>query len=169
MTQQRSNVKGRVSSARVAGFSFLEVLIALCVVLIALVPLIRLHLTSIHMIDSSSRRARAMLLANAKMTEIIAMETPDLGGKSKGRVEDECGVVFSWSRMVKDAELSDVTETPLPGLCQVHVDVTWKDGRQDAVVSADTFVHFPTPNAQKGAVDRYGSSKPNAAASRSRM
>jgi Tfp pilus assembly protein PilV len=123
------------------GFTFLEIVIALCVVLIALVPLIHLHVASIRTIDSSSHMAKAALLANDRLAEILAQETPDLG-KSGGRVEDaNDGTVYRWTAVVTDARPPEAESLPLSGLRQVHVEAVWQDGGRDVVVSLDTYIH----------------------------
>jgi prepilin-type N-terminal cleavage/methylation domain-containing protein len=143
-----SRIGGVASCAKQAGFTFLEVLIALCIVLIALVPLIQLHITSIRLIDAGFRMARATLLANAKLAEIVATETLEIGG-SDGRVEEERGLTFQWKSTVTEADLAECTGTTIPGVRHVRVDVTWHDGRQDAAFTVDTFVHVPVQREQK--------------------
>ncbi len=123
------------------GFTFAEILIALCVVLLALVPLIHLHVASIRMIDSSSHMAKATVLANNRLAEILAREAPDLG-KSGGRVEDaNDGMVYRWTAAVTDARPREAESLPLLGLRQVRVEVLWQDGRREAVVALDTYIH----------------------------
>jgi prepilin-type N-terminal cleavage/methylation domain-containing protein len=123
------------------GFTFLEILIALWVVLIALVPLIHLHVASIRMIDSSSHMAQAALLANDRLAEILARETSDLG-KSGGHVEDaNDGTVYRWTVVVTDARPPETESLPLSGLRHVHVEAVWQDGGRDVVVSLDTYIH----------------------------
>lgn len=140
------------------GFTFMEILVALCIVLIALVPLIHLHVTSIHMIDFGSHMARATLVANDRLAEILARDVPELG-KSTGRVEEETGgAAYRWTSVVTDAPVPALESVRLMGMRQVHVDVTWQDGERSAIVSLDTLVHvalrrereiLDNPNADK--------------------
>ena len=123
------------------GFTFVEILVALSVVLIALVPLIRLHVVSIRQIDSAARVAKATLLANARLAEATAQEVVELG-KSRGRVDDgDLGVTFNWSLTVTDAHPLELEEVHLIGIKHVHVDVVWQDGRRTETVSLDTLVN----------------------------
>ena len=125
-----------------SGFTFMEILVALCIVLIALVPLIHLHVVSIRMIDSGSHMAKATLLANDRLAEILARDIPELG-KSSGRMEEEAGgAVYRWTSVVTDAAVPALESTRLMGLRQVHVEVTWQDGQRDAAVSLDSLVHI---------------------------
>jgi len=137
-----------------SGFTFLEVLMALCVVLIALVPLIQLHVTSIRLIDAGSRITRATLLANAKLAEIVAMDAPEIG-RSEGRIEEERGLTFHWRSTVTEADLVGLTGGSIPGIRHVHVVVTWQNGSQDATVFVDTFVRVPVQREQKDTGDRH--------------
>lgn len=131
-----------------SGFTFLEILIALCVVLIALVPLIRLHVTSMRMIDAGAHRARATLLANDRLAEMMTLEKLDVG-KANGRVEDaNDGTVYCWTAEVTEAHPSEVETLPLPGLRQVHVEVAWQDGGQAASVALDTYARTPVAQEQ---------------------
>jgi type II secretion system protein I len=155
MSMPRSH--GIRSAARLpkpSGFTLLEVLIALCIILIALTPLIQLHVTSIRLIDSGSHRARAASLANAKLAEIVAEESPELG-TANGRIEEDRGLTFFWKSTAMAADPPELAAAALLGMRHVHVDVTWQDGRQDAMVSVDTFVHIPTQNVRTEPNDRY--------------
>jgi type II secretion system protein I len=132
-----------------AGFTLLEILVALCVVLLALVPLIHLHVVSIRTLDSSSHRAAATLLANDRLAEVLVQETSDLG-QSSGRVEDaNDGTVYRWTAVVTEARPAEVESVPLLGLRQVCVEVAWEDSGHEAVVSLDTYVYTPVAGERK--------------------
>lgn len=139
------NTRGRIPAARgSSGFTLLEILVALCVVLIALVPLIHLHVTSIRMMDSGSRMARATLLANDRLAEVLARDVPELG-KSTGRVEDETGhTVYRWTSLVTEAAVPELETVRLAGIRQVHVEVAWQEGERDVAVSLDSLVRILT-------------------------
>jgi len=142
------------------GFTFMEILVALCIVLIALVPLIHLHVTSVHMIDSGSHIARATLVANDRLAEILARDIPELG-KLSGRVEEETrGTVYRWTSTVTDAPLPQLESVRLMGIRQVHVDVTWQDGEREAMVSLDTLVHI-APRSEREIRDNSNADKSN--------
>ncbi len=131
------------------GFTLMEVLVALCIVLIALVPLIHLHVASIRMIDSGSHMARATLVAGDRLAEILARDVPELG-KSSGHVKDETrDVVYRWTSVVTDAPVPALESARLMGLRQVHVDVAWQDGEREAAVSFDTLVCLPSRSARE--------------------
>lgn len=123
-----------------SGFTFIEILVALCIVLIALVPLIRLHVVSIFQVDAATHLARATFLANAKLAEVVASNVVE-SGRSQGRVSDaDLHVVFQWVLIVDEAHPSELENIDLADLRRVHVDVAWQDGRRDRTVSLDTLV-----------------------------
>jgi len=123
------------------GFTLIEILVALCVVLIALVPLIRLHVLSIRQIDSSMLLTKATLLANAKLAEIVAQSKPAFG-KAEGRFDDaDQRVAFYWKSAVTEARPSELTAEAWSDMRHVHLDVFWQKGDRDAAVSLDTLVH----------------------------
>lgn len=122
------------------GFTFVEILVALCVVLIALVPLIHLHVLSIRQVDAATRVARATLLADAKLAEAAVQDVMEFG-RSQGRVDDaDLRAVFHWVLTVTDAHPLELGKDDLSGVRHIHVDVAWQDGEHDRMVSLDTFV-----------------------------
>lgn len=127
---------------QVKAFSLVEVLLALCVVLIGLLPLIHLHVVSIRMVDSSARLSRATLIANAKLAEIIARGFPELGTSSGRFQDDDRGVVFRWSAAVTDTRAPELEAAHVTGLRAVRVDVAWENGQSHNVVSLHTLVRI---------------------------
>jgi len=118
-----------------------EVLVALCVVLLALVPLIRLHVVSISTLDSTRQMTQAVLLANAKLAETIATDVPEVGN-AKGIIEDpESGTVLYWRSVISDTDRPELKVAGLEGIREVRVELSWKDGHREGTVSLCTFVH----------------------------
>ncbi len=160
MDRSRAGIHTADVGHRSQGFTFAEILIAVCVVLLALVPLIHLHVASIRMIDSSSHLAKATVLANNRLAEILAREAPDLG-KSGGRVEDaNDGMVYRWTAAVTDARPREAESLPLLGLRQVRVEVVWQDGGREAVVALDTYVHVAVAR-ERETLENKGNEKNN--------
>ena len=123
------------------GFTLIEILVALCVVLIALVPLIRMHVLSIRQIDAGMLTARATLLANAKLAEMVAQKKPAFG-KAEGRFDEaHQGVVFYWKSVVTESRPSELAAEAWSDMRRVHLDVFWQKGDRDAAVSLETLVH----------------------------
>jgi len=106
-----------VGDDRAAGFTLLEVMIALTVVAIAFVGLLGLHNRNLALVGRDQDMTQATLLARQFITEMELIEQfPDLG-TSNGEFNNAPG--FRWER--------DVTETPLPDVREVHLRVIWDD------------------------------------------
>lgn len=132
-----------------AGFTLIEVLVALCVMLIALTPLIQLHVTSIRSIDASAQAAAATVLANSLLAEILMKEVPEVG-ESSGRVEDaDTGRAFQWKSVVADVDPTELPARDLLGLRRVHLEVAWRDSGRDGTVALETVVYLSAPSEQK--------------------
>lgn len=151
MVVPQRNQEIRTKSRRdpAGGFTLVEILVALCVVLLALVPLLRFHVVSIRVADTSRRLARATLVADGQLAEILAQEVPEVGQR-RGQVEDDdTGTVFRWTSVVTDTPPAGLQDVGLKSLHEVNVSVAWEDSGRDAVVSVHTLVHIGTPGSEE--------------------
>ena len=118
----------------------MEVLLALSITVISLVPLLHLLAVSISMVDSAGCLSQATLIANAKLAEVIGKGYPEIGTDS-GEVENEgSDVVFEWQVSVTDARAKELEDIGLSGLRRVNVVVTWLEGQRRKQVSLSTYV-----------------------------
>ena len=100
-----------------AGFTLLEVLVALTVVAFAFVGLLALHNNNLILAGRDQDLTRATLLARQFVTEMeLIEEFPDLGMAS-GEFDNYPG--FYWER--------EVDETPLPDVRRVRLRVIWDE------------------------------------------
>ncbi len=121
----RQPVKPRIEYE--AGFTLIEVMVALAIVAIALVPLLRLHLISLDSTIWSQDYTTAVLLAQEKMASIPA--EPE-SGEEKGAFDDPAYSRFTWQTLVGEEEEVAVDETSEPLKVQrVEVTVLWESGR----------------------------------------
>ena len=118
-----------------SAFTLVEVLLALVITGIALVPLIRLHTISIIMQDRAASLSRATSLAEAKMAEILAVEFPEVG-TSSGHFELEGPVTFSWRAEVSEVKNELLEELGSSPIRRVSVKVHWDAGnnRRDVTI-----------------------------------
>lgn len=110
-----------------AGFTLLEVLVAVTILGVALVSLLGLHVSNLARLDSDQRISEATLLAQALMTELDVGPPPDLGverGDFEERYPDRYPTL-GWER--------EVLTSPLPTLREIRVRVF----RGDGAVAAD--------------------------------
>jgi len=139
-----------------SGFTFIEVLIALAVVSIALLALLRFCLLSIKIADKAQITSQAVFLAEEKISQALAAGYPKKGTDSG--TADNNGVLFDWQVEVAEAHLpglavlshcrSRLDKLHVEGLRKISVDVTWKQsiGRNHLQMStyvADKTYHEP--------------------------
>jgi len=109
---------------RKTGFTFVEALIALAVVSVALLALLRLHLLTIRIADRARVTSQAVFLAEAKIAETLALGYPKEGTDS-GTTADN-GVTLDWNVEVTDLRLPQLSAAANTGLRKILVDVSWK-------------------------------------------
>jgi prepilin-type N-terminal cleavage/methylation domain-containing protein len=122
------------------GFTLIEVLIALAITIIGLVPLLHLLTNSILVADSAWNLSQATLIANAKLAEVAAQD--DLkSGKEEGIIEStEKEMVFDWQSEVTEVSVEELEGMNLLGLRKVTVNVMWYEGKNQKHVSLATYV-----------------------------
>jgi general secretion pathway protein I len=108
-----------------AGFTLLEVLVAVAILGIALVSLLGLHVKNLALVDRDRRVTEATLLAQARMTEIETGPPPELGltrGDFQERYPDRYPDL-GWEEEVLPPPVPFV-----PNIREVHVRVFRGDG-----------------------------------------
>lgn len=116
-----------------AGFTLLEVMIALAIVAIALVSLLGLANRSIGVQERLQRMTRATLLAQEKMTEIeLASEAKTLVYEPAEGVFAEPFSDFRWHL--------EFTDTPIPVVTQVTLTVAWGAEERNEAVDLSNFL-----------------------------
>ena len=107
----------RYSRRAAAGFTLLEVLVALTIVAFAFVGLLGLHNRNLTVVGQDQDLTRATLLARQLITEMeVSEEFPELG-TSTGEFGNYPG--FRWDR--------EVDETLLPDVRRVRLRVIWDE------------------------------------------
>lgn len=134
------NSKTKLSLRTNRAFTLIEVLIALAITLIGLVPLVHLLTTSILMTDSAWNLSQATLIGNAKLAEVISQNDLKIG-MDKGSVESrEKEIVFDWQSKVTEADIEELQEINPTGLRKVTVTVMWPEGQSQKEISLTTYV-----------------------------
>ena len=110
---------------RDAGFTLLEVMLAVAIMAMVLVSLLGLQSRSSKDVELAGHITTATLLAKRVMTEAL-LTRPFLPLEKEGEFEDEEFSDYSWKRAV--------SPTPVPQVMEVRVAVFWKEGdRQEQV------------------------------------
>jgi type II secretion system protein I len=104
-----------------AGFTLIEVIVALTVIAFAFVGLLGLHNRNIAMIASDQDLTRATLLARQFITEMELAEFPEVGVQ-RGEFANAPG--FVWE--------ADVQDTELPSVRRVDLRVIWDERNPNA-------------------------------------
>ena len=123
---------------RKSAFTFIEVLIALVIVSISLLALIRLHLISIRTTEAAEITSQAILLANEKISEALAIGYPEAGIDS-GSVEKNA-LRLNWRTEVADIEPDNLGELDISGLRRILVDISWEQGINRKHLQMSTYV-----------------------------
>jgi general secretion pathway protein I len=110
----------------IKGFTFIEVLVALAIVSISVLALIKLSLISIRMTEAAETNYQAVLLANEKIEELLALGYPKQGTDS-GSME-RSGLTWNWRTEVTDLQSPKLNDAEIAGLQEITVDVSWKQG-----------------------------------------
>ncbi len=148
----RNNENELLSCHTIRAFTLIEVLIALAVTVIGLVPLLHLLTSSILMNDSAWNLSQATMIGNARLAEIISHNDIKIG-TDKGSVEcREKEIVFDWHSNVTQAYIEELQETNPAGLRKVTVTVMWPEGQSQKQISLTTFVFFDKIVTKAGAI-----------------
>ncbi len=132
------NKRATMGSTRKSAFTFIEVLIALVIVSISLLALIRLHLISIRMIETAEITSQAVLLANEKIAETLALGYPEEGTNSGTVQKNALGL--HWQTEVTDIKPHQLGELDIEGLRRILVDISWEQGIRFKHIQMSTYV-----------------------------
>jgi len=140
----------RFSAGLQAGFTLIEVMVAMAVLAIALLALLSLHNNSLRIIVNGQQLSRAALLAQAVMSEAEMERFPDLGttsGNFEGLFAREYPD-FRWQRRVEQSgTFPDVRKTEV---------VVFYGANFSQSYSLTEFMHSPVPpNGLPGATQGY--------------
>lgn len=109
-----------------AGFTLLEIMVALAIVAIALVPLLRLHLLSLDATLRSQDLTTAVLLAQG---QLAALGDFPKAGEESGTFEDPELQKFRWQSAVTEHTFNTDDGATRVEVRRIAVTVFWKEGR----------------------------------------
>lgn len=137
----RNAKKAEASGSGAAGFTLLEVLVAVAIVGISLVMLLRLHLLSLDATLAAQDLTTAVLLAEGKMATFTAQSPEE--GEEQGQFDGPDLERFSWTTSVTDYGIdlggqNDGGDESI-GIRHVTVSVHWREGNRDRSYSLETY------------------------------
>ena len=128
---------------RLRGFSLLEVMLAIMVILLGLVPLLHLMVKCMHMHHVAESLTQGTLVAESQLSELLA-ESTLAEGHHQGRCELEASdVEYSWSAEIEPLPEPMIESVPLTGLWHVTMTLTWVEANKDREVTLETVVQNP--------------------------
>ena len=137
----RNATKADASGHGAAGFTLLEVLVAVAIVGISLVMLLRLHLLSLDATLAAQDLTTAVLLAEGKMATFMAQSPRE--GEDEGQFDGPDLERFSWTTLVTDYDIGlgdqNGGEEESIGIRHVTVSVHWREGNRDRSYSLETY------------------------------
>jgi general secretion pathway protein I len=125
----------RMPPVTAAGFTLIEVLVAIAIVAIALVAFLRLHLLSLDDTIRAQDLTTAVLLAQSKMA---TLGTFPEAGEDKGTFEGPELERYSWTTEVTEHTLDIGGSQPIE-LQRLQVTVHWLDGQRDRAYTLETY------------------------------
>jgi general secretion pathway protein I len=137
--------------ARQAGFTLLEVLVALAILGVAVVAVIQGFAQGLRLLKVSGDHQQAMLLADIKLREITEEQLRADSGPVEREANDEGP--FHWERtttLLETPDLRPATGPPRWRVYQLAVRVSWDEHREVELVTLRTVPATPT-NTQLGA------------------
>lgn len=127
-----------VSDARraVAGFTLIEVMVAIAVVAIALVPLLRLHLLSLDATARAQDLTQAVFLAQERIAGIgVFPEASD----EQGTFERPELRRFRWYTVVTEDELVLASSAKPIAVRRILVTISWVDGQRERQYTLESY------------------------------
>jgi len=112
------------------GFTLLEVMVALAVLSLTLVVIFSQQAASINRGNEARIITKATLLAQERMTDLIAQDQLRTG-EDEGEIQDSIPP-FRWKQMVE--------ESAVEGMLKLTVIVLWKEGESERDVRFVTYV-----------------------------
>lgn len=141
MSKSADNIDKYRSRAKVktdAGFTFVEVVIALAIVSISLVSLIRLHIININTVDSARMISSATQIAQDRIAEMSAIAPAER--KAEKGIEERANAVFDWQVTVEEADIPQWQKEDTAGLKKITVKVSWRQGAGKKQIRMSTYL-----------------------------
>ena len=124
-----------------AGFTLLEVVAALAILMLFLVPVLGAVTQGLRNVEHVRSRSLALRLAQDKMTEIEMMPIPEYEGEDRGDFDREYPG-YRWEQeniKSPDIQLMEEYIVGLKGM-EIHVTVFWLEGEDEKSVKLSTII-----------------------------
>jgi type II secretion system protein I len=132
MTRQTKNTK--------QGFTLIEVMIALAVTLIALLPLLHLLTSSILTTNAAQNLTTATLIANEKLAELTAQTDPENSALPETIENPNSQTIFDCQKEITPIQLSDSKEQTQTNLYEASVTLSWFEGNKQKQTQISKYI-----------------------------
>ena len=141
--QARANNDVSVTKRRrIRAFTLLETVLAVSIILLALVPLLHLHLRCLQNCEIAMRISRAAVLADEQMAILKADRDLKIS-TYRGRIDDERrNIVYDWSAVVEAMPEHYLEPLSAAGLRRIQLRVDWVDGTKKREVTLESIVRI---------------------------
>ena len=139
INNNQSAVLGEKQSSKLhqVGFTVLEVLVSLSILVLTLMVLYQSYSSSIFVLSSTTNLWNAMSHAQNELlkSERATVSTPVSVNQGEFDIDDPMSG-FRWKKQVWDT-------TPLPGIMvrQINYELLWSEGKQEYTYDADIYVN----------------------------
>lgn len=127
---------------RAAGFTLIEILVALTILSLVLVAAQQVFSGGMSAISRSERYGQASLAARSILSELALRDDLEPGQSFSGRIPDTPDPLFEWS-----AEISEHEEDDLPPAREMlliplraHIEMRWQTGQREQGLELDTLL-----------------------------
>ncbi len=118
-----------------AGFTLLEVMIAVGILAMALVVLLHAHVTNLRMAGHAGLKTTAVLLAEKRIAGLESSGVKSIGMREGDFEEGHPG--FFWKELISTVRIGNQV---LTGFSRVEVIVSWEEGQREENVKLVTYV-----------------------------
>jgi general secretion pathway protein I len=119
-----------------AGFTLLEVVAAMAIVALLLVPLLRLHLLSMDATVRAQDLTTAVLLTQGRLTAMGAFPEP---GEEEGTYEEPELAKYKWQSTVTEHKFDTEGDDVSVEVRHIEVTVSWPDGRNERRYTLESY------------------------------
>jgi type II secretion system protein I len=122
-----------------SGFTLIEVVVAMTILVMFLVPILGAISNGMKNISTAKRRSAALMLAESKMTELEMMPIPDAQGAESGDFPEFPGYTWEYEA-IKTPYLELMEENiGIVGM-EIHLSVFWIEGETRKSISLQTLL-----------------------------
>jgi type II secretion system protein I len=127
------------------GFTLIEVMIALAVTLIALLPLLHLLTSSILTTNAAQNLTTATLIASEKLAELTSQTDPEKSALPETIENPNTQTIFTCQKEISPAEIPELDDAPPTNLYKASITLNWYEGSKQKQTQISKYIFIDTP------------------------